>query len=558
MTVPSGSSPEKDTQTAPQRPSSARTGASRLRARAAKRAQLSAEARSERAVVETAQQEQARPSGPLGFLAHLNLKPLWFLAAFAAFGLVFLIPVDPAAEGGLTAPGRTALAILAFAVVMWITEAVSYSVSAVMIIGLTALFLGFGPGIEDPTEPMGTSAALGQALGGFSSSAVALVAAALALAAAMQATGLHKRLALLVLRFAGEKTSNIVIGAIVISIILAFFVPSATARAGAVVPILLGMVAAFGLSVNSRLGALLIITAAQAVSIWNVGIKTAAAQNLVAVGFIESEMGIDIPWGQWFLWAAPWSVVMSVALFFIMRWAIRPETERIEGGRAAVAAQLAELGPVTAKEKRLIAVAVVLLLAWATEGVLHPVDSSTITLVAIGFMLLPRVGVFSWKTVESLVNWGTLIVFAVGISLGSLLLSTGAAAWLSNLVFGSLGLSSMPLLATIALMSVFTILIHLGFASATALASALIPVFIAFAATLPGAADGGFGFVVIQQFVISFGFLLPISAPQNMLAYGTGAFTAKQFLKTGIPLTVLGYLLVLLFSATYWKWVGLV
>lgn len=110
----------------------------------------------------------------------------------------------------------------------------------------------------------------------------------------------------------------------------------------------------------------------------------------------------------------------------------------------------------------------------------------------------------------------------------------------------------------IALVSVFTILIHLGFASATSLASALIPIFIALAPPLPGAANGGLGFVIIQQFLISFGFLLPVSAPQNMLAYGTGAFTAKQFLRTGIPLTIVGYLLVLLFSATYWKWLGLV
>ena len=96
--------------------------------------------------------------------------------------------------------------------------------------------------------------------------AVALVAAALALATAMQATGLHRRLALYVLKLAGEKVSNIVIGAIAISIILAFFVPSATARAGAVVPILMGMVAAFGLPKGSKLAALLVITAAQAVS----------------------------------------------------------------------------------------------------------------------------------------------------------------------------------------------------------------------------------------------------------------------------------------------------
>ncbi len=100
-------------------------------------------------------------------------------------------------------------------------------------------------------------------------------------------------------------------------------------------------------------------------------------------------------------------------------------------------------------------------------------------------------------------------------------------------------------------------LIHLGFASATSLASALIPVFIALSVTLPIPVENHIGFVLIQQFVICFGFLLPISAPQNMLAYGTGAFTTKDFLKSGIPLTILGFILILVFSATYWKWIGL-
>ena len=63
--------------------------------------------------------------------------------------------------------------------------------------------------------------------------------------------------------------------------------------------------------------------------------------------------------------------------------------------------------------------------------------------------------------------------------------------------------------------------------------------------------------MLIQQFVISFGFLLPVNAPQSMLAYGTGAFTVKDFIKAGIPLTIVGYLLILLFSSTYWKWIGL-
>ena len=478
-------------------------------------------------------------------------KVVAFIAAFAALATVVLIPI-----GGLAMPAKIALGMLAFAVIMWVTEAVTYPVSAVMIVGLIAIMLTFAPDPETG-EAVGASQGLSTAMSGFSSSAVALVAAALALATAMQATGLHRRLALYVLKLAGEKVSNIVIGAIAISIILAFFVPSATARAGAVVPILMGMVAAFGLQKESKLAALLVITATQAVSIWNVGIKTAAAQNLVAVGFIEDQLGQTVSWGQWFLWAAPWSVLMSVALYFIMRWAIQPETDAIAGGRELVEKQLADMGPMTGAEKRLTAIAVALLLFWATEGLLHPISSATITIVAVGIMLTPRIGVMDWKYAQEHINWGTLVVFAAGISLGKFLLDTGAASWLSESTFGAIGLASMPILAAIALVSLFNILIHLGFASATSLASALIPVFIALAATLD-APNGGIGFVIIQQFVICFGFLLPVSAPQNMLAYGTGAFTSKQFLRTGIPLTVVGYLLILILSATYWSWIGLV
>lgn len=480
-----------------------------------------------------------------------KVKIISFFLAFVALAAVLLVPIE-----GIEWQGQIALGMLAFAVIMWVTEAVSYPVSSVLIISLISLLVGLSPDPETPGEVFGTGPALSMALSGFSSGAVALVAAALALATAMQATGLHRRIALYVLKIAGEKTSRIVAGAIIISIILAFFVPSATARAGAVVPILLGMVAAFGLAVDSKLSALLVITAVQAVSIWNVGIKTAAAQNLVAIGFIEDQMGQTVSWGQWFLWAAPWSVLMSIALYFIMRAAIKPEVDHIEGGRALVEKQLAEMGPMTGAEKRLTAIAVVLLCFWATEGFLHPINSSTITVAAIALMLLPGIGVMDFKYAQDNINWGTLIVFAVGISLGSFLLETGAATWLSEQTFGALGIASMPILATIAIVSLFNIIIHLGFASATSLASALIPVFIALAATLD-VPNGGIGFVVIQQFVICFGFLLPISAPQNMLAYGTGAFTTRQFLKTGIPLTIAGYLLVLLLSATYWQWIGL-
>ena len=495
-------------------------------------------------------------------------KPLWIVISFIVLVMILLLPTS----SSLPVMAKAALAILAFAVIMWVTEAVSYPVSATLILGLIILLLGFSPvqhlseqlghpksgdTILKGSELLGTNNALSLAFSGFSTSAVALVTAALFLAVAMQETNLHKRLALYVLSIVGNKTKHIVIGAILVSIVLAFFVPSATARAGAVVPILLGMIAAFKVSKDSKLASLLIITSVQAVSIWNIGIKTAAAQNIVAINFINQNLGYNVSWGEWFLYAAPWSILMSIALYFIMMKVIPPERDAIEGGKELIKHDLNELGPMSAREWRLIVISILLLIFWSTEKVLHPIDSASVTLIALGMMLMPKIGVITWKGVEKKIPWGTIIVFGVGISLGNVLLKTGAAQWLSDKTFGLMGLKGLPIIATIALITLFNILIHLGFASATSLSSALIPVFISLTSTL-GLGEHSIGFVLIQQFVISFGFLLPVSAPQNMLAYGTDTFTVKDFLKSGIPLTIIGYILVILFSLTYWKWLGLV
>lgn len=273
-------------------------------------------------------------------------KPLWIIISFALLIGILLLPTP----AGLPIMAKAALAILAFAVIMWVTEAVSYPVSAVLILGLIILLLGLSPvqnlseklgnpksgdAILKGSELLGTNNALSHAFSGFSTSAVALVAAALFLATAMQETNLHKRLALLVLSIVGNKTKYSH-QTILVSIVLAFFVPSATARAGAVVPILLGMIAAFNMSKESKLASLLIITSVQAVSIWNIGIKTAAAQNIVAINFINQNLGHDVSWGEWFLYAAPWSILMSIALYFIMIKVMPPERDAIEGGKELI------------------------------------------------------------------------------------------------------------------------------------------------------------------------------------------------------------------------------
>jgi len=106
-----------------------------------------------------------------------------------------------------------------------------------------------------------------------------------------------------------------------------------------------------------------------------------------------------------------------------------------------------------------------------------------------------------------------------------------------------------------AILSAFLIVIHLGFASATALTAALLPILISVLQTLPGDMNK-VGMSMLLGFTVSFGFILPINAPQNMVCLGTETFDGRQFARVGVPVPIVGYALMLLFAVTYWRWLG--
>jgi di/tricarboxylate transporter len=122
-------------------------------------------------------------------------RPSWIadhwglLAAIAALIAILLLPTP----AGLPVAGHRMLAILGFAVIVWMTEAIDYAVSAIVIAALMAFPLGFSPNPANPKALMGTGAGLTLAFSGFANTALVLVASALFLAAAMSATGLDKR-----------------------------------------------------------------------------------------------------------------------------------------------------------------------------------------------------------------------------------------------------------------------------------------------------------------------------------------------------------------------------
>ena len=498
------------------------------------------------------------PSTPTHATAAPAASGLARIGLAAAFTALLAIVLMPPLEG-LPQAGQMMLGILAFAVIVWMTEALDYAVSAIVIGALMVGLIALSPvpgSASAAALAMGTKAALPYALSGFSSSAVVLVAAACFIAAAMTATRLDQRIALQVLSLVPARANHVAMGAILVGFLLSFIVPSATARVACLMPIMLGFLSAFGADRRSKFAALVVITAAQTASVWNIGIKTAAAQNMVAIGFIERQFGTTITWADWFVAGAPFSAALTVLLYFIMTRMLKPEMDHIAGGRAAIRQQLQALGSMTLAQWKLLGITLVLLGFWATEGVLHQIDTTSSTIVAIALMLMPRVGVMGWKASQQGFPWGTVVLFAIGIAMGSALLKTQAAPWLAQLIVKNLGLAQASALAIFLLLSLFLIVIHLGFASATGLASTMIPIIISVLQAVQTPGINPIGMTMLLQFVVSFGFILPVNSPQGMLAYGTDTFDIRDYVRTGLVLTLAATALLVVFALTYWPLMG--
>jgi sodium-dependent dicarboxylate transporter 2/3/5 len=235
-----------------------------------------------------------------------------------------------------------------------------------------------------------------------------------------------------------------------------------------------------------------------------------------------------------------------------------PENKEVPGGREGIRKSLADLGPMKVSEIKLLIISLTLLGFWATEGVLHRFDTSSTTIAAVAIMFLPGIGIMTWKEAQPKIPWGTVVLFGIGISLGTALLQTKGAIWVADLVVADFGLRNATGMFILGVLSVFLIVIHLGFASATALASAMIPIVIAVLQSVATPGINIVGLTMLLQFVVSFGFILVVNAPQNMVAYGTETFSAKDFVRTGLVLTVIAFALVMLLGATYWRWLGYV
>lgn len=452
--------------------------------------------------------------------------------------------------------GSRLIVVLVSMFIIWVTESVDYSTSAFFLIGIFTLALMDCPDPAGGGASIGSREALGMALSGFSSEAWILVTAALILASVAREVGIGERIAYYILLAAGPRPKSILLGILVMSYLSSIFIPAQAANAALMCTVVLGITEIFNIDRRDNFTKAAMIMVAFGTGIAGIGIQTSGAPTIQTANYL-AEAGYPVSWLAWALYGMPFSVTAGLVLLVLVY--IRFPVGKFPGDTGLIRRKLASMGPVSAREIRLAVIMLVTTALWATESKLHNIDSSTVSVLAVMVLFLPFINLTTWNRLVATINWGTLFLFGAAISLGQWLLKSGAASWVAHGAISLLNLQTLGVLPITAVSVTLFSLMSLTFSARAAAVAALVPAAIGFAQELSQTHDVTvWGYTLVLYYAIQYSVLLPVNTPMSMIAYSTDTFTAREMLMVGAPLMVILTLITLLFTQTYWRWMGLV
>jgi sodium-dependent dicarboxylate transporter 2/3/5 len=282
--------------------------------------------------------------------------------------------------------------------------------------------------------------------------------------------------------------------------------------------------------------------------------------NLIGIAFIEQETNIRISFFEWVITAFPIVLLMFIALCTILILLNRPEVGRISGAEEYIAEERSKLGPFSTGERNTLIAFAVAVSLWVLPGLTALIfgdestvysylysrlDEGTVAIIAAALLFaLPinwaeRRFTMNWNQ-ASRIDWGTIILFGCGIALGTLLSDTGLAETIGNGIANGLGFTS---LAAVSAVSALIAIIISETTSNTASATIVVPI------VIPIAAAAGLDPLVpalAAVFGASFGFMMPVSTPQNAVVYGSGMIPITKMVRSGAVFDIIGLILIVL------------
>ena len=484
------------------------------------------------------------------------------------FSTILLMPLPE----GMTFSGKRLFAVIALMACWWIGEGTAIAVTALLPL---ILFPLLGIMSSKQVAPNYANHFVFLFLGGFM------------IALAMEKWNFHKRLALWIIVLIGTGVKRIVLGFMMASAFLSMWI-SNTATTMMLLPVgmaVVGQVARQS-TLNGRhdkfseqqviesMGLVLMLGLAYAASIGGVGTLIGTAPNIVFAGFYKNlyPENPEISFVEWMAMAIPVVIVFIPIVWVYLCKFVSPiplgQIEFAKSNEDIIKHELVSLGKITRPEKMVACVFATTALMWIFRKPLElgsitipgwsslfsnseMLNDSTVAMImGILLMLLPvhfgpgaidndHRGHFllDWKTVETRMPWGILLLFGGGFALASGFTKTGLTGWIGNQL---VGLSSFPLWAVVLCVClVITFLTELT--SNTATSTIILPVMGA------AAVVAGFHplmFMLPATLSASFAFMLPVATPPNAIVFGSGWVTIPAMSRAGFALNLIGAVLV--------------
>jgi sodium-dependent dicarboxylate transporter 2/3/5 len=398
------------------------------------------------------------------------------------------------------------------------------------------------------------------------------------LALGIQRWGLHRRIALQIVRVIGSNPSRMVLGFMLATAFLSMWI-SNTATSLMMLPIALAVVLSMREVHGGRLGGFapaLLLGIAYSASIGGLATPIGTPPNISFLRILEIlyPAAPTIPFGRWFFAFMPLVVIfLPIAWLILTRVAHKPLRQSITAGARVIREELERLGPMARAERRMLWIFTTTAVLWMTRGdidvgavhlpgwaglaeqwVGEPFAASNLhdATVAVAMAILTFVlagdpdelgrpqALMNWTTAKEL-PWGILLLFGGGFALAGAFKSSGLSRFLGDSFAGSVSDLS-PLLLVAAACLLLTFLTEVT--SNTATTEVMLPVL---AGTAGSLGVNPLLLMVPATLSASCAFMLPIATPPNAIVFGSGELEMRHMVRAGLLLNLVGVILISLY-----------
>lgn len=433
--------------------------------------------------------------------------------------LLYFLPFDPKVNKGL--------AILIFVAILWLSEAVNVTITAIFIPILAVL-----TGLMSVKE----------ALAGFADSNIFLFFGGFALAAAMHYQELDKIIAQRVLKIARGRFALSIFMIFSTTAFLSMWM-SNTATAAMMLPLALGMLTQLDPQKDRNTFVFVLLGIAYSASIGGIGTLVGTPPNAIVA------TQLNISFAEWLSYGVPMVIILMPLMILVLYWTFRPKfTQHFNVDEALI--------PMDKKKWLTLGIFCLIAFCWIFSAYIAPFFASFFggtkiagfdSIIAVfAAVLVCVLGVIDWKKVQENTDWGVLLLFGGGITLSLILRDSGASKLMADGIAYVIYEKNVFLIALI--VAAFIVFLT-EFTSNTASAALLVPLFISIAQAL---GTPPLGLALIIAIGASCAFMLPVATPPNAIVFGTGHIKQKEMIKAGLRLNILCSILIAAMAYCFW------